>query len=108
MTVQAEQHDGQLRFRLGPVERALVGIAAAALVSVGYWAASTVTGRLDDQGKAIAELSKQQAVTNNSLTTISAQLANVPALTSDVAELKVRVDRHDEDLRELRGTRGLK
>ncbi|MFQ6309908.1 hypothetical protein [Lysobacter capsici] len=108
MTVQAEQQDGQLRFRLGPVERWIAITAAAVLVTVGGWAARSVSERLDKQGEAITALATQQAVTNSNLTTISAQLANVPGLSRDVAELKVRVDRHDEDLRELRSTKGLK
>lgn len=106
--MQAEQEGGQLRFRLGPVERWLVITGATVLVGVGGWAASSVTGRLDKQGDAINELVKQQAVTNAQLTTLSAQLADVPGLTRQMAELKVRVDRHDEDLRELRSTKGLK
>lgn len=106
--MQAEQQDGQLRFRLGPVERWIAVTGAAVLVTVGGWAANSVTTRLDKQGAAIEALAIQQAVTNNNLTTISAQLANVPGLSRDVAELKVRVDRHDEDLRELRSTKGLK
>lgn len=108
MTVQAEQQDGQLRFRLGPVERWIAITGAAILVAVGGWAASSVTGRLDKQGDAINELVKQQAVTNSQLQTLSSQLADVPGLTRQMAELKVRVDRHDEDLRELRSIKGLK
>lgn len=106
--MRAQQENGQQRILLGPVERWVVVSAAAALIAIGGWAARSVSERLDKQGEAIAALATQQAVTNANLTTISAQLANVPALTSDVAELKVRVDRHDEDIRELRGTRGLK
>lgn len=106
--MQAEQQDGQLRFRLGPVERWVAITGAAVLMSIGGWAASSVTGRLDKQGEAINELAKQQAVTNAQLSTLSAQLADVPGLTRQMAELKVRVDRHDEDLRELRSIKGLK
>lgn len=106
--MQAEQQDGQLRFRLGPVERWVVILCAGALISVGGWAANSVTTQLSEQSKAIADLDKKQALTNAQLSVISAQLTAVPTLSQDVAELKVRVDRHDEDLRELRTTKGLK
>lgn len=106
--MRAESEDGQVRFRLGPVERWVALTGAAVLVAIGGWAASSVTARLDKQGEAINELARQQAVTNAQLSTLSAQLADVPGLTRQMAELRVRVDRHDEDLRELRGTKGLK
>lgn len=106
--MRAENADGQMRFRLGPVEWAIV---VALITAGGYcarWAATTVTEELSEQRKTIADLDKKQALTNAQLAVISGQLSTVPTLSQDVAELKVRVDRHDEDIRELRGTRGLK
>jgi len=100
--------DQRWHFALGPVERWIVVIGAAALIGVSTWAGKWFAGKVDDQGKQIQTLVTQQAVANQSLTTISAQLTDVPQLRSDVVELKVRVESLEEGQKELRGTRGLR
>lgn len=103
-----QDRSGHWEFSVGVVEKWVVSVGALILVSVGYWFTSSVTKRLDDQSTAMAAMATQQAVTNTQLVTLTMQLADLPTMSREMAEIKVRVNRHDEDLRELRGTRGLK
>lgn len=100
--------DGHWHFKLGPVERVAIATALTVFLSLLGWMAKTFAARLDRQEQAMQTLVTQQAVANGQLNTLSAQLADVPALTRQMAELRVRVDRHDEDLKELRQVRGLR
>jgi len=105
MSVDAEsRRDGRTHITLGPVEKAIVSLASAALVAALTWFANKV----DKQGEQINRLVTQQAVANGSLQAITAQLTDVPQLRRDVVELKVRVDAVEESQKELRQTRGLK
>jgi hypothetical protein len=117
MTILDVQHtdDGHWHFKLGPVERWVVGIGALALTSMAGGIAITVNARLDEYGKSLRDLSTAQAVTNNQLATLSIQLADVPGLTRQLAETKVRVDDNtrriegnDRDIRELQQLRKLR
>ena len=105
MSVDAQPgKDGRTHISLGPVEKAIVGLCATALISSLAWFANKV----DKQGEQINKLVTQQAVANGSLLNISAQLTDVPQLRRDVVELKVRVEAVEEGQKELRQTRGLK
>jgi len=97
--------DGRVAFVLGPVERWVVGVVAGAVLAAGYWFVSSLTQRLDKQNDTLQAVVTQQAVTNGQIQTLTAQLADVPRLTRDMAELKVRVDQHDQDIRELKQLR---
>lgn len=89
--------DGRMHFSLGPVERWIAVVIGGAIVAVGYWLVSSMQTVLT-----------QQAVANQQLQTIGAQLTDVPQLRRDVVELRVQVKAHDEAIKELRQTRGLK
>ena len=89
--------DGRSHFVLGPVERWIIGIVGTGIVGVGWWLVSSMQTVLT-----------QQAVANQQLQTIGAQLTDVPQLRRDVVELKVRVEAVEEGQKELRQTRGLK
>lgn len=96
--------DGHWHFKLGPVEKWGVGVAAAGAVILGYWLVSSVQ-----------TLVTQSAVTNSRLSDLSQQLTDVPELRRQVVELKVRVDQQanrddqqDESIKELRQVRGLR
>lgn len=108
MVMDLERKEGRWHFSLGTVERWVVAAGASALLAVAYWFVSSVTGRLDRQSDSLANLATQQAVTNNQLVTLNLQLADVPSLTRKMAEIEVRVDRLEEDTRELRTTKGLR
>ncbi|WP_246372960.1 hypothetical protein [Marilutibacter spongiae] len=107
MEVQREG-DGHWRFALGPVEKWIVAVAASVLVSGGLWFANSLTTRLDRQTERLQAVVTQQAVTNGQIATLSAQLADVPALTREMAQAKVQIDRNTQDIKELRQTRGLR
>ena len=103
-----QQNDGRWHFALGPVERWIVGIAAAALLALCYGGWQSIVSRQDSQADLLAKVVTQQAVTSAQLTTLQAQLADVPNLTRQIAEIKVQVQRNTDDIHELRGMRGLK
>lgn len=105
MTVDLLPADnGGSHFSLGPVEKWVVGVGAITIVTVGGWFVNSV----NSQQKTLQTLVTQQAVTNNQLTTISGQLLDIPAIRSQAVELKLRMDGLEEDVRELRQTKGLK
>ena len=110
MTMEADRQssEGRTRLTLGPVEKAIVGILATVLLSGAWKFADSINIRFDKQYDAINELSKQQAVTSGQITTLTAQLADIPAMRTNVAEIKVRVEAHDQAIRELRATKGLR
>ncbi|WP_396615514.1 hypothetical protein ACHZ97_14675 [Lysobacter soli] len=98
MTVDLEpKGDGRSHFVLGPVEKWVAGAIAAACIALAYWLVSSVQ-----------TLVTQAAVTNTRLSDLSQQLTDVPELRRQVVELKVRVDKHDAEISELRTTRNLK
>lgn len=106
---------GRLHVALGPVEKWVVGIVASLAVGAVLWFANSVLVRLDAQAsqsqaqsERMAKIETQQAVTNQQLATLNLQLADVPSLNRQMAELKVRVDNHDESIREVRQMRGLR
>lgn len=107
MDLQRE-NDGHWHFKLGPVEKWGVTAAAALIVAGIGWFANSVMTRLDKQSDRLQTLVTQQAVTSGQIATLSAQLADVPALTREMAETKVQVQRNTEDIKELRQTRGLR
>ncbi|MFV0411494.1 MAG: hypothetical protein ACK5LJ_17885 [Paracoccus sp. (in: a-proteobacteria)] len=111
MEVQ-RQDDGKWHFALGPVERWIVGLACLAGLSMfGYIAHAfdqrlvSLTDVTGQQGKALQEVLTAQAVTNARLETLTVQLAPVPALTRQAAEMKVQIDRNTSDIRDLRAGR---
>lgn len=99
---------GRWRFSLGPVERWAVGIGAAALIAMVTWLANSFAQRLDRLEQLLGTSTTQQAVTNAQMTTLSAQLADVPTLTRQMAETQVQVKRNTEDIQELRRLRNVR
>ncbi|GEM_PF-923173 len=106
------QPDGRRHISLGPVEWAIVGGAASVLLVLVGIVYTGITSKIEDQARSQKELaasmalvSQQVAVTNGQIQTLTAQLADVPRLTRDMAEVKVRVEQHDLDIRELKQLR---
>lgn len=97
-----------MQFRLGPVERWVIGIAALALVSLLGYVFHSFDNRLEAQANTMQTVVTQQAVTNAQLQTLSQQLADVPGLTRAMAEAKVQIERNTQDIRELQQTRKLR
>lgn len=107
--------DGHRHFRLGPIERWFVAGGAALLIGCLGWIFHFFTGQQEEQAKAIKEqnallgdLKEKQAVTNSKLETLTSQLADVPSLTRQMAELKVQTDRNTQDIHDLQQVRRLK
>lgn len=75
----------------------LIGTLIGVLSSFGQ----NVTDRLDTQNDKMQTVVTQQAVQSGQIGTLTTQLADVPRLTREMAEMKVRVDRHEQDIREL-------
>lgn len=96
MEVQPSQ-DGRTRISLGPVERWVASVIAAAFIGGGYWLVSSVQSMLT-----------QQQVTNQQLQTINAQMADVPALKIELAKISLQTEQNKQDIRELKQLRGLK
>lgn len=103
-----ERSEGHWHFRLGPVEKWVVATGAFLLISGCGWFVNTVTGQLTELSKAQSAQATQLALANQQLSTLTLQLADVPGLSRQVAEMKVQLDRNTEDVKELRGTRGLR
>lgn len=95
MDIERRTNDGGWHFRLGAVERWIVGIAATAVTAGGVWMVSSVQ-----------TLVTQQAVANSKLSDLTTQLGDMPAIRRDTIELKVRVDQHEAAIKEIRQTRG--
>lgn len=107
------QPDGRLNFSLGPVERWVVAGAATLLTILVGVVYAGITGKIGDQSTVQAETNKtlqqvvqQQAVTNAQMSTLSAQLADVPQLSRQMAETRVQVERNTQDISDLRRVRG--
>ncbi len=100
--------DGSLHFRLGPVERWVIGACATLLIFLLGWVFNSFDARLATQDKTMQTVVTQQAVTNAQLSTLSQQLSDVPGLTRQMAELKVQTQRNSEDIHELQSVRRLK
>lgn len=108
MTVDVQRSSDGWQFRLGPVERWVVAVAAATLLSIIAWMANSFSTRLDRMEQLLGANATHQAVTNAQMSTLSTQLADVPQLTRQMAEIQVQVKRNSEDIAELRRLRGVR
>jgi hypothetical protein len=103
MDMQPDQ-DGRTKLTLGPVEKAITGAIGAALVIGFSWLVASMQSVLTQQ-----QVTAQQLVSmNQQLQTINTQLADVPALKLEVAKTQIKVDQHDQEIKELRQLRGVK
>lgn len=100
--------DGRMHFALGPVERAVVVILTGVLVTIGWraWDASLAReARLAAQyavlNDKLSDVAKQQAVQTGQMQTLTTQLADMPRIAREVAEIKVQVSRHEQDIRDI-------
>lgn len=87
----------------------LIALLFAVLISLlAYFGRQMTTGieeqkaALSKQSEAIQSVKTEQAVQSGTLTTLTTQLADVPRLTRDMAEMKVRVERLEQDSRDNR------
>ena len=105
MAMEAQpSQDGRTRISLGPVERWIAVVIAAAFVYGAYWLVGSVQSMLTQQ----QVTNQQMATVQQQLQTINTQLADVPALKLELAKLAVQVEQDKQDIRELKQLRGLK
>lgn len=97
--------DGRTRFTLGPVERWVVAIGALVVTSLlGYMGTATLQ-KLDRVNDTANDLKTQQAVTNNRLDTMSAQLIGISNLPQQIAVLQDKVDNNTARLNRLEASK---
>ncbi len=97
MTVDVESNGARMVLHIGPVERALLIAAGAGIIGLGGWS----WDKLNDMSDSIAVMSTQQAITNSRLDTLTIQLADIPAISRQVAEMRVQIDRNTRDIRDF-------
>lgn len=110
MNIAKADADGVRRLRLGAVEVSVIVFA----ITIGWWLVwQLVSGQFNAQMKANADtttavngLKTQVAVMNDQIATLTTQLANVPALTSQLAQVKAEVDDHERRLERLENDHG--
>lgn len=95
------QPQGDGRVHLGKLEWA----AVLALVSGFVWFGQQQLSRLSGIELSVSELKTQSTVQTAQVQTLTQQLADVPRLTRDMAEMKVRVERVEQDVRDYHGRR---
>lgn len=100
--------DASWHFKLGPIERVVIGAGFALLVFLIGYVFRSFDSRLEAQDKTMQSVVTSQAVTNAQLQTLSGQLSDVPGLTRQMAEIKVQTDRNTQDIHELQSVRHLK
>lgn len=100
--------DGRWHFSLGVVEKWLVGLGAAALVSVVMFGGRYTVNKLDKLNDGVTELAKQQALTNYQLQIMNTQMADMPTVKLEVAKHAVLIEQNSQEIKELRQTKGLK
>lgn len=91
--------------RVGRIEKLVVsGMFAVVTAGIG-WAWTTGNNQIASLSDNVHRLSEQQAVTNSRLDTLAVQLADIPGLMRQVAELQVQVSRNEQDIRDIERAR---
>lgn len=89
------------KVHLGKLEWAVVLL----LLSGVAWGWQQQISRLGSIEKSVGDLNTQSAVQTGQITTLTTQLADVPRLTREMTETKVRVERLEQDVRDYHGRR---
>jgi hypothetical protein len=100
--------EGRKRYMIGAVEMWICVVVASSLLAIVAWGAVWVITSINDLGKTMAAMDARQQVMQAGVTTLSVQLADIPQLSTKVAELTVQVERNRQDIAELRSVRGLR
>ena len=96
--------DGRKVYVVGPVERWIIGFAAAALVGMG----ARLMSQMDTTVQATGRIELAQAVTNSEMTEIKAKQQLMQIEVAKIPRLEVQVQANTESLKEQRQTRNLK
>lgn len=103
-----QDNENSWHFRLRPAERWGISALTTAFFGLIGWVFLSWNTHMQDQGKALADVKTQQAVTNAQLATLTQQLSDMPALMRQIAELQVQTARNTQDIRDLQQVKGLK
>ncbi|KAB7769435.1 hypothetical protein CKY51_07100 [Xanthomonas maliensis] len=103
--MDAQQNtDGRTRLSLGTVEKAIASAIGAGCVALAGWLVVSVSAVLTQQ----QVTNQQMAQVTAQMQQITTQLQDVPTIKLEVAKAQLRLDQHDQDIRELKQLRGLK
>ena len=100
--------DGRKVFIVGPVERWILGVAAAAVVAMMYGYGSSVMSKLDIVSSSASRIEIAQAVTTNDINEIKAKQSLMQQEVSKIPRLEIETAANAEDLQELKQARHLK
>ena len=97
MSVDVQPAGGRMVLHVGPVERALMVAIGMTVVAVVGWS----WDKLNKMSESMSGMSLQLAVTNVRSDTLATQLADVPGLTKQIAEMRTQIDRNTRDIHDL-------
>lgn len=101
---QRRHDDGRKVYVVGPVERWIIGVAAAALVGMGL----RLLSQMDTTVQATTRIELAQAVTSNDVNEIKAKQVLMQTEIAKIPRLEVQVQANKEAIAESRQTRNLK
>lgn len=96
------------RLTLGPVEKLIVTVLIAAVVGVPAYLWRKQEAQQERQQEVLQAVDTRTQVMAQQMTALSAQMADVPAMRIQMAELKVQVAANTQAIAELRAMKGLK
>lgn len=100
--------DGRKVFIVGPVERWILGVAAAAVVAMMYGYGSSVMSKLDIVSSSASRIEIAQAVATNDINEIKAKQSLMQQEIAKIPRMEIQVQNNSEKIRDLNNTRGLK
>lgn len=100
--------DGRKVFIVGPVERWILGVTGAVMVSLLYAYGNSVMAKLDIVSSSAARIEIAQAVTTNDINEIKAKQSLMQQEVAKIPRLEIQVQNNTEKVRDLSSTRGLK
>lgn len=100
--------DGRKVFIVGPVERWILGVTSAVMVSLLYAYGNSVMNKLDSVSSSASRIEIAQAVTTNDINEIKAKQSLMQQEVAKIPRLEIQVQNNTEKVRDLSSTRGLK
>lgn len=103
------RHDDSRKvYVIGPVERWIIGVSAAALITILYGYGTTVTAKLDTVAATGLRIEIAQAVTANEVNEIKAKQQLMQQEVAKIPRLEIQVQNNAEKLKEHGQMRNLK
>jgi hypothetical protein len=97
---------GHVQVELGSTQRVVIGVVLTAMLGLSAFAGKRIIDQLDSLGKQQSAFAQQQAVMQQQLSTITLQLADIPGMRQQMAEISGQVNRNKDDIKDLKGGRG--